>query len=67
VAALGEHAIEVPDRLLRQREVVRQEAAAVLLAEKAVEAPLAVVPGADVQQVHHQQVARFCALHAHRA
>jgi len=65
VATLGEHAVEVPDGLLRQREVVGQEAATVLLTEEAVETPLAVVLGADVEQVHHQQVAGLGALHAH--
>ena len=43
-----------------------QEAAAVLLAEKAVEAPLAFLLGTDVEQVHHQQVARLGTLHADR-
>ncbi len=67
VAALGEHAVEVPDGLLGQREMLVQEAAAVLLGEKAVEAPEAVVARADVQQVHHQQVAGLGALDAHGA
>ena len=59
VTALGEHAMDVPDGLLGQWEVFGQEAAAVLLAEEAVEAPQAVLLGTDVQQVHHQQVTRF--------
>src|SRR5256885_4004825 len=67
VAALGEHAVEVPDGLLGQREMLVQEAAAILLGEKAVEAPEAVVARADVQQVHHQQVAGLGALDAHGA
>jgi hypothetical protein len=47
--------------------VVGEEAAAVLLREEAVEAPQAVVLGADVEQVHHQQVAGLGAFHADRA
>ena len=36
-----------------------EEAAAILLAEEAIEAPEAVVLGADVEQVDHQQIARL--------
>ena len=67
VARLGEHALEVPDRLLRLGEVLVEEAAAVLLGEEAVEAPLALGLGADVEQVDHQQVAGLGALDADRA
>jgi hypothetical protein len=67
VARAGEHALEVPDRFLRFGKVVGQKAAAVLLREEAVEAPQAVLLGADVEQVDHQQVAGLGALHAHRA
>jgi hypothetical protein len=58
--------LKVPDRLLRLREMVRQEATTVLLAEEAVEAPEAVGLGADVEQLNHQQVAGLGAFHAHR-
>ena len=62
-----EHAADVPDRLLRQRKVIGQEAAAVLLREEAVEAPQAVGQRADVEQVHHQQVAGFHAFDPDRS
>jgi hypothetical protein len=62
-----EHAVEIPDGLLRMRKMLGQETAAVVAAEKAVEAPQAVGLGADVQQVHHQQVPGLGALHAHGA
>jgi hypothetical protein len=67
MARTREHALEVPDRFLRFGEMVGQKAAAVLLAEEAVEAPEAVLLGAYVQQVDHQQVAGFRALDADRA
>ncbi|MNT12322.1 hypothetical protein D3C72_1472450 [compost metagenome] len=59
--------MEIPDRLLRLRKMIGQEAAAVLLREEAVEAPLAVRLRANVEQIHHEEVARLCAFHAHRA
>ncbi|MPN26805.1 hypothetical protein SDC9_174230 [bioreactor metagenome] len=67
MARAGEHALEVPDRFLGRGEMVGQEAAAIVFGEKTVEAPEAVGLGADVQQVHHQQVAGLGALHAHGA
>src|SRR4029077_6295921 len=39
MARRGIKALDVPDRFLRQRKVIGQEAAAVLLGEEAVEAP----------------------------
>jgi hypothetical protein len=67
MARAGEQAVDVPDRLLRLREMLGQEAAAVLLREEAVEAPQAVGLGANVEQVDDEQVARLGALHADRA
>ena len=66
VPALGEHALEVPDRLLRRREVIGEEAAAIALREETVEAPEHVLLGADVEQLDDQQIARLGPLHAHR-
>src|SRR5438270_634944 len=60
-------ALDVPDRLLRQREMIGQKAAAVLLGEEAVEAPQALLQGTDVEQVDDQQVAGLGALDADRA
>ena len=67
VPAAGEHAFEVPDGLLRQREVIGKKAAAVLLGEETVEAPLRLGLGADVEQVNHQQVAGLGTMHTDRA
>ena len=67
VARRGVEALEIPDRFLRQRKVIGQEAAAVLLGEEAVEAPQALLQRADVEQVDHQQVAGLGALDADRA
>ena len=64
---LGEHAVEVPDGFLRFREMLGEKAAAVLLGKEAVEAPLAFLEGADVEDIDHQQVAGLGAFHAHRA
>jgi hypothetical protein len=66
VTTAGEHAFEVPDRLLRMREMLGQEAAAVLLGEESVEAPEAFRLRADVEQIDHQQVAGLGTLHADR-
>jgi hypothetical protein len=63
----GEHAVEIPDGLLRMREMLGQESSAVVAAEETIEAPHALGLGADIQQVHHQQVPGLGALHAHRA
>ena len=57
----------VPDRFLRQREVVGQEAAAILLGEEAVEAPGTLREDADIENVDHQEIARLGAMHADRA
>ena len=67
VARRGVEALDVPDRLLRQREMIGQEAAAVLLGEEAVEAPQALLQRADVEQVDHQEIAGLGALDADRA
>ena len=67
VTRMGIQAGDVPDRLLRQREVVGQEAAAVLLGEEAVEAPQAFRQGADVEQIDHQKIAGLGALDSDRA
>ncbi len=63
----GVHALEVPDRLLGQREMIGEKSAAVLLGEETVEAPEALLHRADVEQIDHQQIARLRALHANRA
>ncbi len=60
-----EHAVKVPDRFLCVRKMVRQEAAAIVAAEKSVESPQTVRLGADIQQINHQQIARLCTLHPH--
>src|ERR1700682_455401 len=67
VPGRGVHALKIPDRLLRQREMIGQEPAAVLLGEEAVEAPQAFLHRADVEQIDHQQVAGLRALAADRA
>ena len=67
MARRGVEALDVPDRLLRQREMLGQEAAAVLLGEEAVEAPQAFLLRPDVEQVDHQEIAGLRALHADRA
>ncbi len=67
VPRAGEHALEIPDRFLRTGEVIGEKAPAVLPREEAVEAPLGVGLGANVEQVHHQQVAGLGAVHTHRA
>ncbi len=67
VARRGVHALEVPDRLLRQREMIGQETAAVLLGEEAVEAPQALLQRSDIEQIDHQEIAGLGALDADRA
>ena len=67
VARRRVEALDVPDRLLRQREMIGQEAAAILLGEEAVEAPEALLQRTDVEQVDHQQIAGLGALDADRA
>ena len=67
VARRGVEALDVPDRFLRQREMIGQEAAAVLLGEEAVETPQAFLQRADVEQIDHQQIAGLGALDADRA
>ena len=67
VARRRVEALDVPDRFLRQREMIGQEAAAVLLGEEAVEAPQALLQRTDVEQVDHQQIAGLGALDADRA
>ena len=67
VARRRVEALDVPDRLLCQREVIGQKAAAILLGEKAVEAPEALLQGTDVEQVDHEQIAGLGALDADRA
>ena len=67
MARRGVEAVNVPDRLLRQREVIGEEAAAVLLGEEAVEAPQALLHRTDVEQVDHQEIAGLGALHPDRA
>ena len=67
MARRGVKALDVPDRLLRQREVIGQEAAAVLLGEEAVEPPQALLQRADVEEVDHQEVTGLGALDADRA
>src|SRR5579863_3728536 len=62
----GVKALDVPDRLLRQREVFGEEAAAILLGEEAVEAPEALLLRPNVEQIDHQEVAGLGALDADR-
>src|SRR5262245_8112782 len=63
---LGEHAGDVPDRLLRLREVISEKHATVLLRKKAVETPQALGQRAYIKQVNDQQIARLSALDADR-
>ena len=67
VARFGEHALEIPDRLLGLGEVLVEKAAAVVLRKEAVEAPLALGLGADIEQIDHEQVAGLGTLDADRA
>ena len=66
VARVGVHARNVPDRLLRQREVVGQKAAAILLGEEAVEAPGTLRQDADIEKIDDQEIARLGALDTDR-
>ena len=67
VAGMGVEAGNVPDRFLRQRKVIGEESAAVLLGEESVEAPQALGQRADVEQIDHQEIAGLGALDADRA
>ena len=57
VAAGGVDAGEVPARLGRLREVVAEEAAAIVLVERAGEAPLVAGERAEVEELDLEQVA----------
>src|ERR1700733_5646191 len=57
VTRRGVKALDVPDRLLRQREMLGEEAAAILLGKEAVEAPEAFLLRTDIKQIDHQKVA----------
>ena len=67
MARAREHAVKIPDRFLRRRKMVGQKSSPIVLAEKSVEAPLALFLGTDVEQIDHQQIARLRTLHAHGA
>src|SRR5690606_1336112 len=67
VARTGVDAVEIPDRLARLGEVVGQDAAAVLLGKQTAEAPLAVLEGADVENVDPHEIAGPGAIHTNRA
>ncbi len=60
-------ALDIPDRFLRQREVIGKEATAVLLREEAVETPHALLQGTDIEQVDDQKIAGLGPLHTDRA
>src|SRR6476660_736242 len=60
-------ALDVPDRFLRQREMIGQEAAAILFGEEAVKTPEAFLERTDVEQVDHEQIAGLSTLDANRA
>src|ERR1700722_3359736 len=49
--------LDVPDRLLRQREMLGEEAAAILFREEAVETPETFLLRTDIEQIDHQEVA----------
>jgi len=65
VAGTGKHALEIPDGFLRLGEMLGKKTTAILLGEEAVETPQAVVEGADIEDIHHQQVAGLGALDTH--
>ena len=67
MAGVRVEARDIPDRFLRQREMIGEKAAAVLLGEEAVEAPQALRQRADVEQIDDQQIAGLGALDADRA
>jgi hypothetical protein len=67
VARRGVEALDVPDRFLRQREMIGQEAAAVLFREEAIKTPEAFLERTDVEQIDHQKIAGLRALDADRA
>lgn len=54
MARAREHAFEIPDGFLGFREMLRQEPAAILLGEKAIEAPEHFFLGADVENIDDQ-------------
>src|SRR5471032_2954856 len=64
---VGKESVKIPDTFLRIREMLGQETAAILLRKKAVETPLAFHLGAYIEQVDHQQIARFSAVNTDRA
>jgi hypothetical protein len=57
----------IPDRFLRQREVVGEKAAAILFGKESVEAPRALRENADVENIDDQKVARLGAMHTDRS
>ena len=61
-----EHALEIPDGLLRCRELLLQKAAAIILREHAVKAPLAAVQWADIQQFNDQKITGLRTAHTDR-
>ena len=67
VAGIGVDALKCPSTPSAPREMIGQEAAAVLLGEDAGEAPVALRQRADVEDVDHQQVAGLRALDPDRA
>ena len=67
VTGMRVEAGNVPDRLLRQREMVGEKAAAVLLGEEAVEAPEALRQGTDVENIDNEEIAGLGAVDADRA
>src|SRR6266446_6257316 len=56
MARMGVEAGNVPDRFLRQRKMISEEAAAVLLGKEAVEAPQALRQRTDIEEVDDQEI-----------
>src|ERR1700728_1417865 len=57
----------IPDRFLRQREVVGQEAAAIPFGKEAVKAPRAFGQYPDIENIDDKEVARLGTMHTERS
>src|ERR1700691_5405126 len=66
VTRMGVEAGNIPDRFLRQRKMIGQEAATILLREETVEAPKTLRHRADIEQVDDQKIAVLGAFDADR-
>lgn len=66
VPGAGVDPLEIPDGLGRLGVVIREEAPAILLGEDAGESPFVSLEGPDIENIHHQNVARLSSVHPDR-